>query len=137
MRYTSSNPIMNLAVNPYDRSEFATCGLKKVQIWQVKGRTIELKENIDIPKDVNNGANYLVCICYIYYLLGDEVICDLVLGNSYGDIGLVTCEKYITMRKEAHKGMINCLKITDSLSDKLVIVTAGQDEYIKFWDTHF
>ena len=65
------------------------------------------------------------------------MITDLVLGNSYGDIGLVTCEKYITMKKEAHKGMINCLKITDFLSEKLLVVTAGQDEYIKFWDTSF
>lgn len=135
--YTSSAPLLHLAVNPYDRSEFSVCGLKKVQTWQVKGRSLILKENIEIPKTINNGANYLVCMSYIYYLLGDEVITDLVLGNSFGDIGLVTCKKYIIMKKGAHSGMINCLKITDTLSDKLTIVTAGQDELIKFWDTSF
>lgn len=31
--------------------------------------------------------------------------------------------------------MINYLKITDALYDKLVIITAGEDETIKFWDT--
>ena len=137
VRSTSTSPILDIAVNPYDRGQFATCGFRQVQTWQVNGRSLELRENIEIPPSINNGSNYLVCLTYIYYLLGDEVITDLVIGNSYGDIGLVTCEKYIIMKKEAHRGMINCLRITDTLSDKLVVVTAGEDEMVKFWDTSF
>lgn len=33
--------------------------------------------------------------------------------------------------------MINCLKISEILNDKVVIITAGEDEFIKIWDTKF
>ena len=33
--------------------------------------------------------------------------------------------------------MINCLKISEILGDKVVIITCGEDEYIKIWDTKF
>jgi WD40 repeat protein len=49
----------------------------------------------------------------------------------------VTCGKYMTLKKQAHSRMINCLKITDVLHDKLLVVTSGEDELIKFWDTSF
>lgn len=136
-RFTASEPILDIAVNPYDRNKFATCGFRKVQIWELKGRSLSLEENIIIPQNINNGASYLICLSYIYYLLGDIVMTDLVVGNSFGDIGLVTCSKYIIMKKAAHRGMINCLRITDILTDHLVIVSCGEDECIKFWDTSF
>lgn len=33
--------------------------------------------------------------------------------------------------------MINVLKISELLSDKIVIMTASEDESIKIWDTKF
>lgn len=33
--------------------------------------------------------------------------------------------------------MINSLKISEILNDKVVIITAGEDEFIKIWDTKF
>lgn len=54
---------------------------------------------------------------YIYYLPGDKVITDLIIGNNRGEIGLVTCGKYITLKKSAHTGMINNVKITDAVYD--------------------
>jgi hypothetical protein len=33
--------------------------------------------------------------------------------------------------------MINCLKITEILGDKVVIITSGEDEFIRVWDTRF
>ena len=33
--------------------------------------------------------------------------------------------------------MINCLKITEILGDKVVIVTSGEDEFVRVWDTKF
>ena len=134
---TSNEPITDIAVNPYDRNKFSTCGLKKVQVWTVKGRSLELTENIPIPETANNGSRYIVTLCYIYYLLGDSVMTDLVTGSSFGDIGLVTCSKYIIMKKRAHKGMINCIRISDILAEDLLIVSTGEDEHIKFWDTSF
>ena len=33
--------------------------------------------------------------------------------------------------------MINCLKITELFQDKVLIITSGEDELIKIWDTKF
>lgn len=72
---------------------------------------------MEISKEDNNGSSYITCISYIYYLPGDKIVTDLIIGNSRGDIGLVTCGKFILLKKEAHKGMINNIKITDAIHD--------------------
>lgn len=33
--------------------------------------------------------------------------------------------------------MINCLKVTEAFRNTVIIITAGQDDFIKFWDTKF
>lgn len=45
------------------------------------------------------------------------MITDLIIGNSNGDIGLVTCGKFIVLKTAAHKGMINNIKISDAVYD--------------------
>jgi hypothetical protein len=60
---------------------------------------------------------FVTAMSYIYYLPGDKVITDLIIGNNKGDIGLVTCGKYIALKKAAHAGMINNIKITDAVYD--------------------
>ena len=52
-------------------------------------------------------------------------------------MALVACGKYIVVKERAHAKMINCLKISEILGDKVVIITSGEDEYIKIWDTKF
>lgn len=45
------------------------------------------------------------------------IVTDLIVGNSKGDLGIVTCGKFIPLEKGAHKGMINNIKITDVIHD--------------------
>jgi hypothetical protein len=33
--------------------------------------------------------------------------------------------------------MINCLKITEILGDKVAIITSGEDDFVRVWDTKF
>lgn len=33
--------------------------------------------------------------------------------------------------------MINCIKVSEILGDKVIIITCGEDEYIKIWDPKF
>lgn len=49
----------------------------------------------------------------------------------------MACGKYIIVKERAHSKMINCLKISEILNDKVVIITSGEDETIKIWDTKF
>lgn len=74
---------------------------------------------------------------YISYLLGDKIESDIIVGNNFGDLALVACGKYIVVKERAHSKMINCLKISEILGDKVVIITSGEDEFIRIWDTKF
>jgi WD40 repeat protein len=54
-----------------------------------------------------------------------------------GNLILVSCGKHIVAKEMAHSKEINCLKITELFKDKIIIITAGEDEYIRIWDTKF
>jgi hypothetical protein len=73
------------------------------------------EENVEVTG--KDSSVFVTAMSYIYYLPGDKVITDLIIGNNKGDIGLVTCGKYIALKKAAHAGMINNVKITDAVYD--------------------
>lgn len=62
---------------------------------------------------------------------------DLICGNNSGDLSIVAHGKYIRVKEKAHKGMLNVLRITELLDDKVIIITAAEDEYVRIWDTKF
>lgn len=82
-------------------------------------------------------SSCITCISYISYSFGDTIESDLIAANNNGDLILVACGKYIVAKEKAHNKMINCLKITELFQNKILIITAGEDETIKIWDTKF
>lgn len=133
----TASPILGLAVDPYDKNRFSICGKLFVQSFTTSGLGLQTEELVTLSSEESEGGKYITSLAYIYYLLGDSVVTDLIVGNSKGDISLVTNGSFIPLKEKAHDGMINCLKITDVLHKKIVIITAGEDEMIKFWDTTF
>jgi hypothetical protein len=79
---------------------------------------------VEVSQADNNGASYITAVACVYYLPGDQIVTDLIVGNSRGDIGLVTCGKFILLKKKAHNGMINIIKVTDALHE----VSCGSTE---------
>jgi WD40 repeat protein len=136
-RNTSPHPIVDVVVNPYDKYEFATCGNHLVQIWTVSGNSIILKENVYVTIGDKNELPYITCIRYLYYLLQDEIQCDVVVGTNLGSLGLVSRGKYILTQNVAHKKMVTCVKVTDAFRNRVAIVTAGEDELVRIWDSAF
>lgn len=124
--------------NPYNRYEFATCGYSNVTIWSLQGRNLIRSKVIGVGEEPRYSAGcFVTCLSYISYLLGDKVESDIIVGNNFGDLALVACGKYIVVKERAHSKMINCLKISEILGDKIVIITSGEDEHIRIWDTKF
>ena len=136
-RNTSPSYIVDVVVNPYNKYEFATCGNHLVQIWSVNGNSIILKENVYITIGDKNELPYITCIKYMHYMLQGEVQTDIIVGTNLGDLGLISKGKYIVTKNIAHKKMINCIKVTDVLRNNVMIITAGEDETVKFWDSSF
>jgi len=79
----------------------------------------------------------ITCLVYISYALGSEIESDIIAANNYGDLILVICGKYIVAKASAHSKMINCLKIAEIFETKVIIISAGEDELVKIWDTKF
>lgn len=120
-RNSSSTPLIDVVVNPTNKYEFATCGFHKVQIWQIVGKSLLVKENIEINEGDKNELPYITSICYSYYNLGKKVFTDIIVGTNFGDLGLVSNGKYTTLKKTAHKKMINCMKFTDVFNGVILI----------------
>jgi WD40 repeat protein len=114
---SSQSPLIDVVVNPNDKYEFATCGFHKVQIWQIVGKTLLVKENIEVNEGDKNQLPYVTAITYSFYKFGGHVESDLIVGTNFGDLGLVSKGNYITVKKTAHKKMINCLKVIDIIND--------------------
>ncbi|EGR31153.1 hypothetical protein IMG5_116830 [Ichthyophthirius multifiliis] len=118
-------------------NKFASCGFKNITLWEMQGRNLMRKQVVSACEEVYNQQCCITCIGYISYSLGDQIESDIIAGNNNGDLILVACGKYIIAKEKAHLKMINCLKITELFQDKVLIITSGEDEFVKIWDTKF
>ncbi len=69
--------------------------------------------------------------------MNEKAVCDLLAGDNYGNIFVITDGKCMIGRKNAHDKMINCMKVTTVFQSHIIIITAGEDTMIKMWDTKF
>jgi hypothetical protein len=60
-----------------------------------------------------------MCLDYISYKLGHSIQSDIIFGSSSGEISTYTSGKHFVLNENAHEGAINCIKATDSLTDRL------------------
>lgn len=77
----------------------------------MNGRNILRRLVINAATESDYGTNCCItCAIYISYNLNEGVDCDILAGNNYGDLILITCNKYMVVRNRAHQKMINCIK---------------------------
>ena len=125
------SPVFGLIPNIYKKNEFTVYGFDYLQRFFIEGRFLKIRETF---QNTEKEPLEITAICYFYYLLGNEADHDFMLGTASGAIGLLTFGKYKEIHKNAHFGQINCLKITDMLNKVVVIISAGEDGLIKFWN---
>lgn len=77
----------------------------------------------------------IACLNFISNSYGTSIESDILTGDNQGNIGLFICGKFLTVREKAHKGNINCLKVGELFKYKTVLITAGEDEMVRIWDT--
>ena len=64
--------------------------------------------------------------------MGNAIESDVYIGSSNGTISCYTSKNHLFLTKNAHEGMINCIKVTDMIG--LRVITCGEDAMIKIWD---
>ena len=89
--------------------------------------------NLDDSDPKTSGICVTVCQ-YFYYLLGEKLDTDFIIGTSNGEIGIVAfgSAKFSPI---GHKKMINSIKVTDVMQNIVVVISAAEDCCIKFWNT--
>mmetsp|Transcript_9178 Transcript_9178/g.8080 ORF Transcript_9178/g.8080 Transcript_9178/m.8080 type:complete len:293 (+) Transcript_9178:674-1552(+) len=134
-RNSDSAPILELGFHSFDRYEFTSIGYNNVAVWKIDGKSLLRKDWIFINSPNLEGVMpYITCFSYINYQIGKNYQSDIIVGDNFGTVGLVSGGKYYPLKKEAHAAMINCIKVSDALGDKNVIITAGEDEFLKIWN---
>lgn len=78
----------------------------------MNGRNILRKLVVNAASESDYGTNCCItCVDYISYHMNENIDYDIIAGNNFGDLILITCNKYIVARNKAHLKMINCIKI--------------------------
>lgn len=77
----------------------------------------------------------LISVNFLNYRLGHTIQSDVLFGTSQGEITTYCSGKHFVLNENAHKGSVNCLKVSDSLNDTINVITGGEDGFIKIWDT--
>lgn len=71
---------------------------------------------------------------FLSFKLGHSVQSDILFGSNQGEISNYSNGKHFVLHENAHEGAINCIKVTDSMTDRVNILTGGEDGLIKMWD---
>ena len=78
----------------------------------MNGRNLLRKLVVNASNESPHGANCCItCVDYLYYWLNGKIETDIIAANNYGDLILITCNKYMPVKERAHSKMINCIKI--------------------------
>ncbi|EGR29518.1 PH domain protein [Ichthyophthirius multifiliis] len=138
LRNSGQYHIFDVCFNPYNKYELVTCGTQNITVWELNGRNLLRKLVVNASNESVHGANCCItCVDYLSYWLNEKIETDIIAANNYGDLILITCNKYIPVKERAHSKMINCIKIFTAFEEYVLIITAGEDELIKIWDTKF
>mmetsp|Transcript_34024 Transcript_34024/g.33189 ORF Transcript_34024/g.33189 Transcript_34024/m.33189 type:complete len:110 (-) Transcript_34024:423-752(-) len=76
----------------------------------------------------------LLCMDFISYPLGHSIQSDVIFGSNLGEISTFNSGKHFVLNEGAHGGAINVIRATDSLQERIIILTGGEDGLLKIWD---
>ena len=124
--------VNELIPHNYHNTQFTIVENQALKCFNIEGRNLNCKVRYD---NFEMGDSSISALIYFYYILGDEVDNDYIIGKTDGSLGLITFGKYKVIHEEAHKGSINILKITDVMEKVVIIISAGEDQIICFWDS--
>lgn len=134
-RNTSKRPIIEFEFNPNDKYEFSTGAYNCICIWAITSGAIVLKTVITMNSMDKNNFPFVTCLLYLNFKTSDCPRTDILSANNFGDLGISTDGQYYCTRKTAHKKMINSMVV--SRNEDIIIITGGEDEFIKVWSSSF
>jgi WD40 repeat protein len=158
----SQSPVLDLQFNNYLSKEFTVAGMNLIEKYLIDGcrvhkvgqvRVREREEEEEpgeesgdrqgscasrpLPPNAPRQPHLCITVCqYFYYLLGEKLDADYVVGTASGDLGIVAFGSLKLVHK-GHDGQINAIRVTDVMHSVVVVISAGEDGMLRFWNTKF
>ena len=118
-RNTGYYPIFGLKFNPYDDTQFITCGYQHMTEWRIVGTQLTVmkfvavsapaEEKVDFAsmtlEEQNKRAlqvekkNILISMDFLSYRMGHSIQSDVLFGNNLGDISTYCASKYFVLNE--------------------------------------
>ena len=114
-------PVFALKFYPFENSRFITAGYEHMAIWKMSGNhlTCQTFQKYECPRIVKGERlrSTLMSVDFLNYKLGHSIQSDVLFGTSQGEITTYCSGKHFVLNENAHKGSINCLKVSDKVND--------------------
>jgi len=76
-----------------------------------------------------------MCLSFLNLKVGTTIVSDMIFGTSQGEVLTQVKGQIVLLNGEAHKGAVNCMKVTERISKFLNVITGGEDGFVKIWTT--
>jgi len=96
--------------------------------------TYETKKT-SLSNDAQKLRSTLMCLDFLNFRLGHSIQSDILFGTSQGEITTYCSGKHFVLNESAHKGTVNCIRVSDKINDTVNVITGGEDGFVKIWDT--
>jgi len=84
--------------NPFNSYQLVTSGFENITFWKVDFRSLVRQQVVRVGlKGTNNNAAVITCFQFMCYHFAYYLNCDLLTGNNFGDLGVVTKGVYVTV----------------------------------------
>lgn len=130
----TNRPVLDIRFDPCDHLNLAICGDNFIEFLKIKGSNLESFLSLSLDS-LNKPV--ATCFDYIFFTHRKRLKTELIIGSSHGDLLSSSLElgSVSLVLNKAHQAPITHIKISCCLSTIIRIFTAGEDSFIKIWDS--
>ena len=133
-RYINIGPVFDIKFEPQSSKNIIAIGLECIIKIALVSGSLSITNIISVTGTPNNKRIFL-CIDFIQEPTVFANTVTAFIGSSLGDVGVLIDTKFSLIPSIAHDGSINVLKLSRALMKPFCMITGGDDDNIKVWDS--
>eukprot|EP01022_Parablepharisma_sp_SALTPOND_P016773 TRINITY_DN2537_c0_g1_i1.p1 TRINITY_DN2537_c0_g1~~TRINITY_DN2537_c0_g1_i1.p1 ORF type:complete len:1738 (+),score=108.49 TRINITY_DN2537_c0_g1_i1:2814-8027(+) len=133
-RHLNTTPILDIRFDPINTSRIIAIGFECIVEISLISGSLSITNIIPVPGTSVHKRVFL-CMDFIQYMSASTNTVNVFIGSSLGDVGVLSGSKFSIIPSITHDGAINVLKVSRALLKPFCVITAGDDDKIKVWDS--
>lgn len=133
-RHLSTTPILDIKFDPTNANHIIAIGLECIIEIMLTSGSLSIVNIIPMPSTTPQKRIF-TCMDFIQYTSASVRVSNAFIGSSLGDIGVLSGSKFSLIQHMTHDGAVNVIKVSRVLLKPFCILTAGDDNKIKIWDS--